>query len=212
VSLSHGGVHNLLRTTFRSLLAAVTLMLAGACCAQTAPQVADNKVIGAGFTVTIPPGFIALPAATAETAHGFYIDLNPADHNLTARSPKLSPRFIAFDTKWDDGDMPSLDAAVQNVLMNLSVYVPADVRSSDDATLDGNLPARLGGLPARRLIIKFRNSSRKPAVRQILVAYKARKEATAIVYFLILNTTEQDFNDDVVIFSKLLAGFTVTNE
>jgi hypothetical protein len=202
----------LLRTNLRCSLVLATLVFAVAGCAQSAPQVADNRVIGAGFTVTIPAGLIALPAATAETAHGFYIDLNPADHGTTARSPKLSPRFIAFDTKWDDGSLLSLDAAVQDVLSNLSLYVPAEVRGSDEVDLDGNLPARLGGLPARRLIIKFRNSARKPAVRQIIVAYSARKDAAAIIYYLILNTTQQDFDDDVVMFSKLLAGFKVTTE
>lgn len=204
------GVNRLLRIIRAHLLAACTaLSVAGH--AQSVPQVADGNVVGAGFTVAIPSGLTAIPAATSESAHGFYIDLDPS-HVAISRSPRLSSRFVVFDTRWDDGDMPSLNAVVESILNDLQEYVPAEVRSSSEVDLDGNLPARLAGLPARRLVIKFKNSAHKPALRQILVAYNQRKDAAAVVYLLILNTTQQDFEDDVGVFSKLLAGFKLTGE
>lgn len=202
----------MLRTNFRFFFLACVLLGVVASYAQSVPQVADGKIVGTGYTIALPPGLTALPAATAECAHGFYIDLDPNNHSATARSPRLSPRFIVFDTRWDDGSMPSLDVVANDILNDLHDYLPPDVRSSSEVFLDGNLPARLGGLPARRLVIKFKNSAHKPALRQILVAYQQRKDAAAVVYLLILNTTEQDFEDDIGPFSKLLAGFKLTGD
>jgi len=199
-----------LDSIFGFLLAIGVLAIAAR--AQSVPQIADGKVVGTGFTVVVPAGLTALPAATAESSHGFYIDLDPANHGMPERAPKLSSRFIVFDTRWDDGSMPTLNAVVDSILSDLRDYVPDQVRSSSEVIVNGNLPARLGGLPARRLVLKFKNSAHKPALRQILIGYDQRKDAAAVVYLLILNTTEQDFEDDIGVFSKLLAGFKVTSE
>jgi len=207
-------ISNLIRFLALSLLAFGTIQTLAA---QSAPTVSDGKVTGAGFTVAIPGDILVEPAATAETLHGFYIDLppRPKDASLLRRSGashRSSYRYIAFDTRWDVGDMPSLDAVVENITSNILDNIPPEIVAAGAVTLDANLPARLGTVPARRLVIKYRNTAKQPAIRQVIVAYNARKDAGAVVYLLILNTTQQDFQQDVNLFSKVLAGFKLTDQ
>lgn len=179
----------------------------------TVPQLKNGKIIGAGFVVTLPPGITAEIGGSSESNHGFYIELPLRTDEVEVHSAHTrSYRYIAFDTKWDIGDMPSLDSAVNAITANLADNIPADIVHSGEVTLDGNFPARLGTLPARRLIIKFRNSERKNAIRQVIVAYNARKDASAIVYVLVLNTTEDNFQEDMTVFGKVLAGFKLTGQ
>ena len=121
-------------------------------------------------------------------------------------------RYIAFDTKWDIGDMPSLDKVVDNLTSNILDRMPPEIVGDGPVMLEANLPARLGTLPARRLVIKYRNSQKKPAIRQVIVGYRVRKDAGAIIYFLTLNTTQQNFQEDIGLFSKILAGFKLTDQ
>ena len=197
------------------VLAWLALLLTAASVGQSPPQVKDGKISGAGFVITLPPDLAVEIAATSESEHGFSIDLPPrpvGSVQLRSSRTPTSYRYIAFDTKWDSGDMPSLDAVVNNISSNLLDSVPADLVNAGEISLDGNFPARLGSLPARRLILKYRNTQHKPAIRQIIVAYNARKDASAIVYMLILNTTEQNFQEDVSIFSKVIAGFKLADQ
>jgi len=188
---------------------------------QSVPQLADGKITGTGFVITVPPDTSVEIGANSESEHGFYIELpthapspdSPALRRSTATTEHISShRYIAFDTKWDIGDMPSLQAVVDNIASNLLDNIPPRIVGSGDVTLDANLPVRLGTLPARRLVIKYRDSEKKPAIRQVIVAYNARKDASAIVYLLVLNTTQQNFQEDVTVFSKVLAGFKLTDQ
>ncbi|MGZ5178745.1 MAG: hypothetical protein ACXWCW_31880 [Burkholderiales bacterium] len=201
------------------LLASFTLALslASFSLAQSVPTVKDNTVTGTGFVITAPVNLLIETAATAETLHGFYIDLPPqaVDKETSLRrtaARSSSYRYIAFDTLWDVGDMPSLNAVVESITSNILDHVPADLVAPGPVMLDANLPVRLGTLPARRLVIKYRNTAKQPAVRQVIVAYNARKDAAAVVYLLTLNTTQQDFQEDVNVFSKILSGFKLTSQ
>jgi len=184
--------------------------------AQSVPQIKDGQVVGSGFTVTLPAGVNAQVGANSESEHGFYIELSgpqAANNSLYQLHPTKphSYRYIAFDTRWDIGDMPSLDAAVDALTLHIGEAVPSYIVDSGDIVLAGNFPTRLGGLPARRLILKFKNNDRKPSVRQMIVAYDARKDASAIVYVLVLNTTEQNFDEDMGVFGKIVAGFKLSD-
>ena len=174
----------------------------------------DNEVTGAGFVVTLPADIAVEPGSTSESAHGFYIDLPPRskDTPLRRAGHESSFRYIAFDTKWDIGDMPSIDSVIDQLTSNILDHIPPEIVGYGPVTLDANLPARLGTLPARRLIIKYRNTEKKPAVRQIIIAYRTRKDAAAMVYFLTLNTTAEHFQEDIGVFSKILAGFKLTDQ
>jgi len=201
----------LFRIVSKLLLASLALLICGSTAAQNV-QVKDGQVIGAGFAVNLPPGISVDVSANSESMHGFYVALPPRPPDVPPNSaPSRSYRYIAFDTKWDLGDMPSLDAAVQAVTGDLIEYVPSYLVNSD-IVVDANLPARLGTLPARRLVLKFKNSAHKQAIRQMIIGYRARDDASAIVYLLVLNTTEENFDDDLGIFGKILAGFKVTNQ
>ncbi len=182
--------------------------------AQSVPTVKDGQVIGAGFVITLPADIAVETAGTDESTHGFYLDLPPRSGNAPIRREghTSSYRYIAFDTKWDIGDMPSLDKVVDNITGNILDHIPPEIVGYGPVMLEANLPARLGTVPARRLIIKYRNSQKKPAIRQIIVAYHARKDAAAIIYFLTLNTTQQSFQDDIGLFSKILSGFKLTDQ
>jgi len=176
------------------------------------PQVKDGTIAGTGFTITLPPDIKVEPSANEETLHGFLIDLAPNVPGAPAKSNRPAIyRYIAFDTRWDTGDMPSLDAVVEDITSNLLGHIPPEIVGVGDVSVTANLPAKLGTLPARRLVITYRNTERKPAIRQVIIAYNARKDASAIVYFLILNTTQQNFQEDVGVFSKVMAGFKLTD-
>jgi hypothetical protein len=180
--------------------------------AQSAPQVADGKITGPDFTITVPPDLKIQAGANEESLHGFLIDLTPRPAGVQQHSNRADYRYIAFDTRWDTGDMPSLSAVTDEIAANLLAHIPEELVGSGDVTLSANLPAKLGPLPARRLIMNYRNTERKPAIRQVIVAYNARKDASAVVYFLILNTTQQNFEEDVTLFSKIMAGFKLTGQ
>ena len=194
------------------MVAALACWLCAAAVSQTVPQLKDGLITGAGFTLKLPPGVSAQIGANSESEHGFYIDLQPHPEHVESRSAHVrSFRYIAFDTRWDIGDMPSLDAAAQVVTSGITDNLPSYIVSSGDILLDGNYPARLGTLPARRLVFKFRNSERKPSVRMVIVAYDARKDASAIVYLLTLNTTQENYDEDLGVFGKVLAGFKLSD-
>ena len=189
--------------------------------AQSVPTCKDGIISGNGFTVTLPHNLVVDMATTPETLHGFYISLpakyasndkpaSPTLRRLGTHSP--SYRYIAFDTKWGVGDMPSLNAVVESMTSNILDYIPAELVGSGSVMLEGNLPARLGTLPARRLVLNYRNSGKQPAIRQVVVAYRTRKDASAVVYLLTLNTTRDGFQEDVEVFSKVLAGFKLTDQ
>lgn len=210
---------NLIRIIFKlPAIIALALCILPQARAQSTPTVKDGLVTGAGFTFTLPADLLAKPAYSDETLHGFYIPLAPTVGDKEAATLRRSSgrpsnyRYIAFDTRWDVGDMPSLDAVVQSVTSNILDNIPPEIVGPGDVLLDANLPVRLGTLPARRLVIKYRNTAKQPAIRQVIVAYYARKDASAIVYLLTLNTTEQNFREDVNIFSKVLAGFKLTGQ
>lgn len=186
--------------------------------AQSVPTAKDDTITGAGFTVTLPHNLVAEMASTSETMHGFYIAL-PARYAANGESaPSVSDthepgyRYIAFDTMWDVGDLPSLGAVVDRITSNVLDHVPDALIGSGSVMLEGNMPVRLGTLPARRLVLSYRNSQKKPAIRQVVVAYRTRKDAAAIIYLLTLNTTRDSFQEDVEVFSKILAGFKLTDQ
>ncbi len=176
-------------------------------------EVKDGTVTGPGFAITLPAGTAVDVGVNPESAHGFYLGLPPEPADTQTHSGLTRTyRYVAFNTKWDLGDLPSLQAAVESITENITATIPKYVLNSGTVTMDGNFPARLGSLPARRLVFKYTNTQHKAAIRQIVVAYNARKDASAIVYFLVLNTTEQNFQEDLGIFGKLLAGFKVTGQ
>jgi hypothetical protein len=190
----------------------VALWLCSAAMAQAVPQLKDGKVTGAGFVITLPPGINVQVAANPQSAHGFFLELPPRTDDERSNDPEIAYRYIAFDTKWDVGDMPSLDDAVQNITRNILQYIPAELVRHGQVSVDASLPARLGSLPARRLVLKYENTKREPAIGQMVIAYHARKDASAIVYLLVLNTTEQNFHEDVSLFSKVMAGFKLADQ
>jgi hypothetical protein len=195
------------------LSALCVLLISVAVSAQSVPELAEGKVTGAGFVLTLPPNVTAEVAGTPETLHGFQINLAPRGSVLQAKSNQVETyRYIAFDTRWDIGDMPSLEAVVQEITSHILKYVPEELMGSGDLILSASLPARLGTLPARRLVMNYRNSEKQPAIRQMIVAYNARHDASALIYLLILNTTQQSFREDLGVFSKVLAGFKLTGQ
>lgn len=191
----------------------IAFVLSIAAPAQTVPQLKDGVITGAGFTITLPPDVSPEIGANTESTHGFYFELPPrGSDQVTRPSDELAYRYISFDTNWDLGDMPSLDAVVSSITSNLVDAIPASLTGAGNIVLEASLPARLGTLPARRLVFKYRNREKKPAIRQLVVAYNARKDAAAIVYELVLNTTQENFQADVSVFAKIMAGFKATNQ
>jgi hypothetical protein len=69
---------------------------------------------------------------------------------------------------------------------------------------------KLGDLPAKRMILQFKNLEKQPSVRQVIVAYRERPGATGVVYVMSLTTTRADFQQDLGMFSRLLSSFKVT--
>jgi hypothetical protein len=203
----------LLRILKFLLLVLFALLIPWSAAAQSV-QEKDGKVTGPGFVITLPPGIaVDLATASPESEHGFFLALPLTSSDAPVPStPTRTYRYIAFQTRWDLSDLPSLDAVVQAITSNIVAYVPSDIVNYGDILLAGNFPARLGTLPARRLILKFKNNQHKLAIRQMIIAYNARKDAGAIVYFLVLNTTDQSFDDDIDIFGKILAGFKVNSQ
>jgi hypothetical protein len=207
--LKVGALPRILPKFFLVLLFAVLICVSAA--AQSV-QVANGKVIGPGYQITLPDGVNVSTSVNPESAHGFYLALPPEPADVPARPLMQTYRYIAFSTRWDLGDMPSLDAAVNSITGNIAGSVPSYIVNSGEIVVDGNFPARLGTIPARRLVLKFRNKHHDDAIRQVIVAYDTRKDASAIVYFLVLNTTEQNFEEDLGVFGKILRGFKVTGQ
>jgi hypothetical protein len=89
--------------------------------------------------------------------------------------------------------------------------VPAELVGGDGViSLSSTFPAKLADLPARRLVVEFKNKQKKPSVRQIIVALRTRSDASPLLYIATLTTTKADFSQDLNLFVKLLAGFKLT--
>jgi hypothetical protein len=173
---------------------------------QTAEHARD-LVKGPGFQVSLPPDVIVNIAPTEETINGFALDLlRPGDEHSWNRTPS---RFIAFNTRWDAGDFPSLDAVVSHMLSKPESLVPPELHNGT-VDLISTFPMKLGDLPAKRMILQFKNLEKQPSVRQVIVAYRERPGATGVVYVMSLTTTRADFQQDLGMFSRLLSSFKVT--
>jgi hypothetical protein len=176
--------------------------------AQAPPQYAHDVVKGIGYEVALPADIVVNLSPTEDAAHGFALDLlRPGDQHEWDRMPL---RYIAFNTRWDAGDMPTLDATINGMLRNMASLIPDEVQNQAPVRLMGKFPTKLGDLPAMRLVLEFTNAAKKPAIKQIVVAYRARRDASAIIYVASLTTTRLDFQQDVNLFAKLLAGFKLT--
>lgn len=173
-------------------------------------QYARGSVKGSGYEITLPPDVVANIAPTQDTSHGFGIDLLRAGDEHDWDGTPL--RYIAFTTKWDAGDLPSLDAVLDSMKRELSQLMPAEVQGPGEIRLVSTFPAKMGELPARRLVLEFTNSEKKPAIKQIVVAYRSRPDAAAMIYVASLTTTRLNFQQDVTLFAKILAGFKLTGE
>jgi hypothetical protein len=192
----------------RIAVSALILFFSVIASAQNAPQYASDLVKGPGFTISLPPGVVVNLAPTDETAHGFGLDLlRSGQQHDWDRQPL---RYIAFNTRWDAGDLPSLAAVVSSMTQDLSTLVPQELHGAGTIRLVSTFPAKLGDLPAKRLIVEFTNAEKKPSIRQIVVAYRVRPDASGMVYVASLTTTRVSFEQDVEIFAKMLAGFKLT--
>ena len=184
------------------------LLLTTSAFAQAAPQYAHDVVKGVGYEVALPADIVVNLSPSEDTGHGFALDLlRPGDQHEWDRTPL---RYIAFNTRWDAGDMPTLAAAVDGMLRDIALLIPAEIQNQAPVRLVGKFPAKLGDLPAMRFVLEFTNSAKKPAIKQIVVGYRARPDASAIIYVASLTTTRMDFQQDVNLFAKLLAGFKLT--
>jgi hypothetical protein len=189
---------------------ALFLFLSVSLWAQAVPTAPSNdtargSVSGPGFTLALPPDIEVDIRPTMDLAFG--INLTEVTHGHEWE--RLPPRYIGFATQWtsDDG---SLDAVVQRMTADLQSLVPAELTGDGILRLDSTFPAKLGDLPARRLVVEFKNRKKKLSLRQIVVAYRTRPDASAVVYIATLTTTRADFPQDLDLFAKLLAGFKIT--
>jgi hypothetical protein len=177
---------------------------------QAATQFAKGTVKGSGYEIALPADVVANVSPSQETSHGFAIDLLRAgDEHDWDRTPL---RYIAFNTRWDAGDLPSLNAVVDSMTIELNQLMPIDVQGPGQVRLISTFPAKLGDLPAKRLVLEFTNSEKKPAIKQIVVAYRTRHDAAGMIYVASLTTTRLNFQQDVTLFAKILAGFKLTSE
>src|SRR4051794_19702989 len=190
-------------------VAALLLFVSSCASAQSssvAPaDTARGSVSGPGFTLALPPNVEMDIRPTNDLAFG--INLTETTHGR--EWDRLPPRFIAFATQWTS-DAGSLDAVVQRMTSDVQTLIPAELVADGMIRLDSTFPAKLGDLPARRLVVDFKGKKNKPSVRQIIVAYRARPDASAVVYIASLTTTRVDFPQDLNLFAKLLAGFKLT--
>ncbi len=164
-----------------------------------------GSISGPGFTVTLPPDVEMDVAPNADLAYG----LNLAEKTHGREWERLPFRYIGFSTQWHV-EADSLNELVYKMTSNLESLVPYELASEGSVVLSTTFPATLGDLPARRLVLEFKNKQKKPSVRQIVVGFRSRKDADPVVYLAILNTTRVDFPQDVNLFAKLLAGFKIT--
>jgi hypothetical protein len=193
-----------------AVTAILVLIFSSLLLAQTAAQFAKGSAKGSGFEITLPPDVVANVAPSEETSHGFAIDLLRAGDEHDWDPTPL--RYVAFNTRWDAGDLPSLNAVVEGMTRELNGLIPPDVQGSGEIRLVSTFPAKLGDLPAKRLVLEFTNSEKKPAIKQIVVAYRTRHDAAGMIYVVSLTTTRLNFQQDVTLFAKILAGFKLTGE
>jgi hypothetical protein len=144
---------------------------------------------------------------TPTTDLSFGLNLSELTHGR--EWDRIPPRFIGFTTEWNS-DADSVDEVVRRKTSELASLVPSDLTGDGVIRLVSTFPAKLGDLPARRLVIEFKNRQRKQAIRQIIIGYRAREGATPVVYVATLTTTRDDFPADLNLFAKLLAGFRLT--
>jgi hypothetical protein len=174
--------------------------------AQTATDVAHGTATGPGFTLTLPDSMEMDIAPTSDLNLG----LNLVENTHGREWEKLPPRFIGIVTRWNS-ESSSLDEVVQRMITNLPGLVPPEIVGGDGViNLSSMFPAKLADLPARRLVVEFKNKQKKPSVRQIIVALRTRPDASPLLYIASLTTTKADFSQDLNLFVKLLAGFKLT--
>jgi hypothetical protein len=166
---------------------------------------ARDSVSGPGFTLALPPNVEMDIRPTNDLAFG--INLSETTHGR--EWDRVPTRFIGFSTQWNS-DAGSLEAVVERMTSDVQSLIPPELVGDGMIRLDSTFPAKLGDLPARRLVIDFKGKKNKPSVRQIVVAYRARPDASAVVYVASLTTTRVDFPQDLNLFAKLLAGFKLT--
>jgi hypothetical protein len=173
--------------------------------ATASPDTVRDSVSGPGFTLALPPDIEMDVRPTADLAFG----LNLAEVTRGREWDRLPPRYIGITTTWTS-DAGSLNDVVESMTADFKSLVPPELVGDGMLRLDSTFPAKLGDLPARRLVIEFKNRQKKPSLRQIVVAYRARPDASAVVYLVTLTTTRDNFPQDVNLFAKLLAGFKLT--
>jgi hypothetical protein len=181
------------------------VVLAQSAPAPSSPDTARNSLSGPGFTVALPPDVEMDIRPTSEIAFG--INLTAVTHGREWE--RLPPRYIGFTTRWTS-DAGSLNDLVQNMTAEIQSLVPAELIGDGIIRLVSTFPAKLGDLPARRLVIEFKNRQKKPSLSQIVVAFRERPDASAVVYIVTLTTTRDTFPQDLSLFAKLLAGFKLT--
>lgn len=190
-----------------AVAACLFLILSTMTLGQSSAHHARDVVKGPGYQISLPPDVVVNLAPSEETSNGFGLDLlRPGDEHLWDRTPV---RFIAFNTRWDAGDLPSLDSVVNQMISNPEFLVPPEIHSGS-VNLISTIPMKLGELPAKRMILEFKNVEKRPAIRQVIVAYRSRPGATGVVYVASLTTTRTDFQQDLRMFARLLAGFKLT--
>jgi len=170
----------------------------------TATDVAHGTATGPGFTLTLPDSVEMDIAPTSDLALG----LNLAQPTHGREWEKIPPRFIGIATR--NSDSATLDDLVNRMVADLPSLVPQEITSDGVINLSSMFPAKLGDLPARRLVLEFKNKQKKPSVRQVIVAFRTRPDASPLVYIASLTTTKADFSQDLNLFVKLLAGFKLT--
>ncbi len=173
--------------------------------AQSATDVARGTASGQGFTLTLPDTVEMDIAPTSDLSLGLNLDENTHGREWE----KIPYRYIGFATKWNS-DAGSLDEVVNRMISDLPGLVPSQIVGAGTMSLTSMFPVKLGDLPARRLVVEFKNKQKKLSVSQIVVAYRTRPDASAVVYVASLTTTKADFPQDLNLFVKLLAGFKLT--
>ncbi len=169
-------------------------------------DVAHDTATGPGFTVTLPDSVEMDVAPTSDLNLG----LNLVENTHGREWEKLPPRYIGITTQWNS-DSNSLDDVVRRMIADLPGLVPHELVGGDGViNLSSMFPAKLADLPARRLVVEFKNRQKKPSVRQIIVALRVRPDASPVVYIASLTTTKTEFPQDLNLFVKLLAGFKLT--
>jgi len=188
----------------RSAVGILLLFLSVGALGQTT-DVARGTVSGPGFTITLPDSIEMDVAPTSDLAFGVNLSENTHGHEWD----KVPYRYIGISTKWNT-DAGSLDELVNGMIADLPRLVPSELVGDGVLTLASMFPVKLGDLPARRLVLQFKNRQRKSSIRQIVVGYRPRHGASPLVYVATLTTTRDDFQQDLNLFAKLLAGFKLT--